>query len=464
MAKNTSNNPDVSDEQDYGERLKVDVSFYPVDEDAKRDYTQRRLRKPRAATRWAWISMLVEIKTDHTNSALWSEDKKRKKKDDKGKKKDGGGKKKGGVRQKKDGKGKKRDDGGKKKAGEGSEDRGGGAENHNVPQESAAEGKGKGRAPDAGDPPAPKPFVRTGDSGDKALGQVGEYVAKLFRRQHRTHVFTLYVFKGQARVIRSDRAGSIVSTAIDFEEDPSLLHKVIWRYASMTQAQRGFDPSVVRATKEEIEAMKSCPTRNEAAMTYRSAALDKPGWLVYKIKMRRTDLIEQQGMCPIADEYYDPDEPSAPDDATLDSDEPCFIVGRHHSATDSPTGRGMRGYVAYDVSHRRLVFLKDYWRPRIESSPYEGEVLRSLRSSGVQHVPTPLAAGVVRDEAGVQKTCTQAFLPVDEKTGCYAAMQEHYRLVVKEIGEPLDAHETPYELVKTIFHALKGTCGIMSNI
>ncbi|KAH9835422.1 uncharacterized protein C8Q71DRAFT_710121, partial [Rhodofomes roseus] len=376
VAKNTSHNPDNSDTGDYGEKLKVDVAFYPVDDDAQRDYTRPKLTTPRAATRWAWISLLVEIKTAHNNCALWFEDK--------------------------------------------------------------------------------KPFIRTGDSGGNALGQVGEYVAKLFRRQHRLHVFTLYVFKGQARVIRSDRAGFIVSTAIDFEKDPSLLHKIIWRYACLTQAQRGYDPSVVRATQEEINAMRSCPTSNDAVKTYRSAALDKPGWLVYKIKMRRKDLIDQQEMQPIADDFYEPDEPNAPNDAAATSNELCFIVGRHLSATDSPTGRGMRGYVAYDVSHRRLVFLKDYWRPRIESSPYEGKVLHSLRKGGVRYVPTPLAAGLVQDElgTGVQETCTQAFLPKDERTGCSSPIQEHYRLVIKEIGEPLDNHETPEQLVKVMWYAL----------
>ncbi|KAH9835412.1 uncharacterized protein C8Q71DRAFT_118720 [Rhodofomes roseus] len=433
VAKNTSHNPDNSDKGDYGEKLKVDVSFYPVDDDAQRDYIRPELTTPRAATRWAWISLFVEIKTAHNNCALRFEDKRVTKKDRR-----------------------------RKKAADGGEDGGGDAEDLDGPQESAAVDKGKGRSTDDGDPPKPKPkpkpkpFIRTGDSGDNALGQVGEYVAKLFRRQHRLHVFTLYVFKGQARVIRSDRAGSIVSTAIDFEKDPSLLHKIIWRYACLTQAQRGFDPSVVRATQEEINAMRSCPTSNDAAKTYRSAALDKPGWLVYKITMRRTDLINQREMQPIADEYYEPDEPKAPNDAAATSNELCFIVGRHLSATDSPTGRGMRGYVAYDVSHRRLVFLKDYWRPCIESSLYEGEVLHSLRKGGVRYVPTPLAAGVVQDEAGVQKTCTQAFLPKDERTGCSAPAQEHYRLAIKEIGAPLDEHESPYELVKVIWHALYG--------
>ncbi|KAH9835398.1 uncharacterized protein C8Q71DRAFT_859028 [Rhodofomes roseus] len=426
-AKNTSHTPDDSHCEDYSEKLKVDVSFYPVDDDAKGDYTRPELTGSHAATRWAWISLLVEVKTAQKHCAFDFEDEKVEKKDV-----------------------------GRKKAVDGGEDGGGDAEHRDGPQESAAVGRGQGHATDDGDPPTPRPFVRTGEAAERALGCMGKYIAKLLRRQHRLHIFTLYVFKGQVRVLRSDRAGTIVSTPVNFEADPSLLHKVLWRYACMNQVERGFDPTVTRATVEEIEAMRSCPAMNNAAGAYRDAALDQPGWPVYKITMRRGDLIDQRSMQPIADEFYEPEELSIPEDRVGTSDEVCFIVGKHRSATNSPAGRGMRGYIAYDVSRRRLVFLKDYWRPCIKSSLFEGEVLHSLRSVGVRYVPTPLAAGIVQDEMGVQETCTQDFLPVDERTGCYAPRQEHYRLVVKEIGEPLEEHKSPYELVKVIWHALYG--------
>ena len=58
----------------------------------------------------------------------------------------------------------------------------------------------------------------------------------------------------------------------------------------------------------------------------------------------------------------------------------------------------------------------------------------------------------------------QEFLPVDERTGCYAPTQEHYRLAMKEIGEPLDEHKSPYELVKTIWHALWGTFCMLLDV
>ncbi|KZT68389.1 hypothetical protein DAEQUDRAFT_757614 [Daedalea quercina L-15889] len=80
-------------------------------------------------------------------------------------------------------------------------------------------------------------------SADSALEQMADYASKIFQRQHRLNFFALVVFKAQARVVRWDRAGAIVSTPIDFERDPSLLHQVIWRYACLNQEQHGFQAS-----------------------------------------------------------------------------------------------------------------------------------------------------------------------------------------------------------------------------
>ncbi|TFY67989.1 hypothetical protein EVJ58_g1287 [Rhodofomes roseus] len=177
---------------------------------------------------------------------------------------------------------------------------------------------------------------------------------------------------------------------------------------------------------------------------------------VYKIKMRTNDLIDQQGIQPLSEFFSERDDSNALDDTERPTDGEYFIVGRRHFATDSPTGRGTRGYIAYDVSRKRLVFLKDYWRAHIKSSTPEGEVLRLMRSEGVRNVPTPIAAGVVQDDAGVkQQTRTwQAQLPPDQRTKCPSPTQEHYRLVVKEIGQRLDEHESTKELVEVMFDAL----------
>ncbi|KAH9835418.1 uncharacterized protein C8Q71DRAFT_119192 [Rhodofomes roseus] len=436
VAKNTRDHPDSSDYHDYAEQLRVDVSFYPTHGDATADYalpheSSKQASQFRASTRWAWISLLVEIKTVHDQCAFEFENK-------------------------------SNADGVKESATE---------DNGNARSESR--GKGKDKATDVSTNPEdptnqadntkqrneddakPKPFTRPGKGATKALAQMAQYAAKLFRRQHRLHLFTLFVFQGQARVIRWDRAGAIVSTPIDFKKEPSLLHQVIWRYASMDQVGRGFDPTVVRATDDEVAAMRRCEGPAAWVNQARDNALGQPGWPVYKIKMRTNDRIDQQGIQPLSEFFSERDDSNALDESERPTDGEYFIVGRRHFATDSPTGRGTRGYIAYDVSRKRLVFLKDYWRAHIKSSTPEGEVLRLMRSNGVRNVPTPIAAGVVQDDAGVvQETRTQAELPPDQRTKCPSPTQEHYRLVVKEIGQRLDEHESPKELVEVMFDAL----------
>ncbi len=40
-----------------------------------------------------------------------------------------------------------------------------------------------------------------------------------------------------------------------------------------------------------------------------------------------------------------------------------YVIAKHRSVIRSPTGRGTKGYVAYNVKNNLLVFIKDYWRP-----------------------------------------------------------------------------------------------------
>ncbi|KAH9932247.1 uncharacterized protein B0H18DRAFT_1208561 [Fomitopsis serialis] len=62
VAWKTRDHPDSSDRNDYSAQSRVDVSFYPADDDAKADY-ERRMGQDvfGASIRWAWISLLVEI-------------------------------------------------------------------------------------------------------------------------------------------------------------------------------------------------------------------------------------------------------------------------------------------------------------------------------------------------------------------------------------------------------------------
>ena len=310
------------------------------------------------------------------------------------------------------------------------------------------------------------PFLSTATLAQRSLGQIAEYVNKISRRQHRLHVYTLYIYAGQARIIRWDRAGAVVSTPFDFEKEPFLLHRIIWRYAWMTREQRGHDPTAVLATQAEIEEMRACKceAHERWIATARDESLNKRGWPVYKITVSPHSIVDEKKLTPIADDIR-PEEASNAKQSALESGKADFIVGRRHFASSSPTGRGTKCYIAYDMSGKRLVFLKDYWRSYVDdnTSPAEGKILEHLRTRNVKNVPTPLAyEDVGLREGAVQQTRTQEFLPVDERTGCKPTVRRHHRLVMKEIGQPLETHRNARELVRVLKHALKGMSMLLS--
>ena len=442
VAKTTRNHPDRSDVNDYAEQLRVDLCFYPAGGDAEKDYTiWRHQGNYDAHTRWAWISLLAEVKTTREQCAFEFQNKSQPTKPTEDPKAETSTK----GKEKKKAKGKAS----AKKAGKECEQPQGAASSSN-PDAPAAEGLPSTEAEGSG-----RRFLRSGIGAEGSLGQMADYVSKIFRRQHRTHLFSLFIFQGQARIIRWDRVGAIVSTVIDFEEDPSLLHKVIWRYARMNQVQRGFDCTAVLATEEEIDKMRSCHAPDDWIAQRRNDALGQRGWPVYKIKMREGDIVDQRPLQPIASDVPrdDPVDSGMKVDA---SNTVSIIVGKRYFATNSPTGRGTKCYIAYDLSRDRLVFLKDYWRPDVYSAMPEGEVLRELRTEGVEYVPTPLAAGDVHNNDGAQKTHTQDYLGRNELTQCRFAVLIHYRLVVKEICHPPEDHEDSLVLVRAISDAFKG--------
>lgn len=87
---------------------------------------------------------------------------------------------------------------------------------------------------------------------DSTTGQIATYAMAILSRQHRTHCFSIGVFGSKARFYRWDRAGVVISSAFDYTKEP-LLSEFAKRYCQATDAQRGRDMSICRATEEEEE-------------------------------------------------------------------------------------------------------------------------------------------------------------------------------------------------------------------
>ena len=129
-----------------------------------------------------------------------------------------------------------------------------------------------------------------------------------------------------------------------------------------------------------------------------------------------------------------------------------YLVGIHRSGSQSPTGRGTKGYVAYDIDHRRLVFLKDYWYAVHGTVHPEADVYRKLKDARVRYVATLVAGGDVVDSEGEQETLRRDLLAPNSKP----LVKRHHRFVVEQVGIRLHEYKEDWELMHAVFCALVG--------
>ena len=88
----------------------------------------------------------------------------------------------------------------------------------------------------------------------------------------------------------------------------------------------------------------------------------------------------------------------------------------------------------------------------LPTSHAEGDVYVDLHQHGVKCIPTPIAAGDVRHGANASFcTRTQEFLGDDEPKLIL------YRLLLKEIGEPLERYRDSKQLVHVLYLCVTGS-------
>ncbi|CAL1700736.1 unnamed protein product [Somion occarium] len=283
------------------------------------------------------------------------------------------------------------------------------------------------------DPEDPTVDTLEKDEGDSAdsRGQLISYATALLSRQHRVFAFSLHFFGRYVRILRWDRSGCVVSEAIDYQQDPDGLAEFFWRYSHLTPEQRGFDTSAVRATKGEeallsfgLDAFIKESPRDVKYLRPR----DDPTYVAYKITM---------------------------DDGRGGTRK--FIIRQPFWDADSPCGRATRGYAAYDLTERRMVFLKDSWRE--EGDDCEAEIYDELMQCNVPYLPNILRSGDVKIEGEIQRTKSHEYShPSDYPTWrlpCEAMRNlVHYRLV-QELAYPLASARSSRELVQVLHDAVE---------
>ncbi|CAL1712630.1 unnamed protein product [Somion occarium] len=269
-----------------------------------------------------------------------------------------------------------------------------------------------------------RPFLPSSVDATIMRGQIAEYAAEILLQQHRTHVFMIFVYQDTARLVRFDRAGAIVSDFFNLVTEPMKLLNFVFRLGRMSRSERGFDDNVVLASGAEVELMKNhLPPQNDQTRlaTHIRNALSSES-RIHKITVPGKNGGNAQS----------------------------FLVGKLRAGSRYPTGRGTKGYIAFDLQKPRFVFVKEGWRIDSDDVTSEMDIYAQLEKNHVEHIPTVICGGDVGTP--VQRTVSQSLLTSSSEVTF--ATRIHYRIVLEEIGLPLEEHVQGQELSLEIYYCI----------
>lgn len=125
------------------------------------------------------------------------------------------------------------------------------------------------------------------------------------------------------------------------------------------------------------------------------------------------------------------------------------------SGSRSPTGCGSKAYAAFDKKNERLVFLKDYWCARHPTIHQELQTYERFRTSPMppRYVTHCLEGGTVCIDGREQATLTQCLLEMIWLGSPTPSERVHCRLVLQEIGRPLETFEDSHQLLVVLYKA-----------
>jgi hypothetical protein len=297
----------------------------------------------------------------------------------------------------------------------------------------------------------PVAFEKPGTEPEITRGQMMIYATEAFAHQPSLHLFQILVCGKHARFLFFDHSGVIVSDAFNYtsEEGSRLMARFIWTYNHMSSPARGWDNSVQPATAEEKTAFKS--------------AMDE-------FLKNMNDFEHPQRLIPHAEDTINPSYPilrvTVENELFDDSGELTglgdgveVIVQRPFFRHFSAIGRATRGYIAYHLKERRLMFLKDTWRLVHHMLTPERLICTKLKSAGNRYVPEVLCGGDVRANGEHDATQCESWLQFQTLPVGHGELRQfkHYRML-QELLYPVWSAKNSRETVIAFYHCLMGEC------
>ncbi|KAG2094189.1 uncharacterized protein F5147DRAFT_585094 [Suillus discolor] len=265
------------------------------------------------------------------------------------------------------------------------------------------------------DPSGVDSVISRMEKGMDMLGQIMSYTAAQLSTQFHTHAFSLLIVRDRACIIRWDREGAIVTSAIDYNNEPHLAD-FFHHYAQVSPEMRGVDTSVTLASNEEASIARS--------------SLNIPN----TTRMLKVDV------------------PNAKGSGSL-----TLIFPQPAMKSHSPVGRWTRACPAFDLVNKKVVMFKDSWQVSLPNVLLEGETYKLLKLHKVSHIANCIAYHDVPPSIPQQSTQTAKF-------GCAQWASPHlpltphtlHRLVLDIVGTKLTDFESSCQLVMSVRDALIG--------
>ena len=268
--------------------------------------------------------------------------------------------------------------------------------------------------------------------------------------QHRCHLFMFYVSHSTARLIRFDSVGVVITEPVDLDKDSDKLFEFFWRIRNASDVELGLDPTATMLFRElgvpnpnldaldcaisDEELQKLSDTRPRTAILM-AAAFRASRWPLYKLQV--------------------PDKNDAKKNQS-------FLVRNPSMCDFATSGRLTTGYIAFYVEGKSFCFLKDYWRPDSPKILSELSIYKILERHNIPGIATVLCGGdlvVHHDKHGVpvyQHSRTQE-LPTAESQ----LRRIHTRIVLREVGIPLEQYFTGQELCIVLLFGFNGECLVL---
>ena len=236
-------------------------------------------------------------------------------------------------------------------------------------------------------------FESQADTRKDVRGQLTTYSELAHQLQHRIFLLMLLVIGRRYRLMRWDRAGTVVTPSVDYYKDPDGLCEFLWRISHLDDEALGLDPTAVRlqgAAFDELDTIAR-PVRTDVDHTPRFL---KERELISKFCFR---YVREMFAASIQDRAL----PRYKLHISTGDKAHTFLVGKPVSVARGMVGRGTRGWVAWHCEGACFVWLKDAWRVSFEGIEREGDILGRLNRAKISGVPTLVCHGDVGNQTTV---------------------------------------------------------------